>query len=220
MERWIQRAAGILATLPLVAAALYFAGNASTAAFLNALGLSASQFPSSFEDLVLGGFLVMLVRGIWPAIYIIAALAIASALATVSAFALRRRRTRGSASLDDALKDEHSAASGDARADRLESLSGRLQNTVIIAVTGLLIVVTLLVLPNAAGRAAADQFKKQAATGERPSSDIFIKGMSESRSGVLAACSDSQCAYWIDEHAEIFNLSDLERVVTRPPRAK
>ncbi len=215
MDRWIQRAVGAVALLPLIGCGLFLAGHTHSSAFLTALGLSAAQFSSSFEGLALGGFLILLVRGVWPLLYLIGTAVVIYALVMIASFVLRKRDIRRQIDLDHALKE--SPANTSTRADRLESFASDLHTMAIVALVALAIVVTLLTLPAEAGRASADQFKRDAAAGARSISEIFFKGASEPRAGVLAACNDSQCAYWIEDHAEIFNLTDLDRVVTRPP---
>jgi hypothetical protein len=216
MERWLQRAASMVTILPLIAAGLYLAGSAYVDAFLASLGLSSAQFSSSFEGLVLGGFLVMFVSGIWPVLYLIVAIGVVAVVATITAFLLRKRDVQRAFDLDRALRTASSLAGGDTHADRLDSLAERLLNTAIISMGTLLIVTTLILLPAKAGHAAADRFKANAANGASVLADVFIKGAPGPRAGVLAACNESQCAYWFQDHSEIFNLVDFAHVVTRP----
>lgn len=218
MDRWIQRTVGAVALLPLIGCGLFLAGHAQSSAFLTALGLSSAQFSSSFEGLALGGFVILLVRGVSPVLYLICTVVFISLLVMLASVVLRKRDIRRQIDLDRALKE--SSPSTSTRADRLERVADDLYTMAVVAIAALLVVITLLTLPEKAGRASADQFKRDAAAGARSTSEIFVKGASESRIGVLSACNDSQCAYWFEDHAEIFNQADLDRVVTRPASRK
>lgn len=217
MEQLKASLASVVAGIPVVVAALFLAGSTSSGAFVRDLGLSGAQFPSSFEWTVLGGFTTLFVFGFVPALYFLGAISVASLIVVLTVQTIRARSamrlSKARSQVQPSTRQKHQSATLDA----LERFFDRAGDGAAIGVALIVAVIVLILASRKAGQTAADEFKKKAASGEAVVSQVHLKPPSgDIVSGVLAACSDTQCAYWFRDHSVIINMNDVDRVVVRP----
>lgn len=207
----------VITVLPICIATLFLAGSASSSAFLLGLGLSSAQFSSSFEELVLGGFTELLAFGIRPLLYFLTGLSVVGVSAFVVIRVIRALRLKRVRKVRQKAEVSTSVAENTAYLDKFESLSDQLVNCAVVMVGLVFSVVALILVSDQAGRSAADRFKEKARSGKTVVSDVYFKSpVTVPLRGVLAGCNDSQCAYWLHDHSVIVNMSDVDRVESRP----
>lgn len=96
------------------------------------------------------------------------------------------------------------------------SLSERTLNVGMVLLVVIVFVVAILLLAARGGTAAAQRFKKRVADHRQPQVTLTLKEPRDQYTGALIACNAIQCAYWIENHSEIFNLSDVARFRAEP----
>lgn len=217
MEQLKASLASVVAGIPVVVAALFLAGSTSSGAFVRALGLSPAQFPSSFEWTVLGGFATLFVSGLMPALYFLGAISVASLIVFLTVQTIRIRSARRLRKATSQVSPPRLPGNQSPTLDALERLSDRALDAAAIGVALIAAVVVLILAAGKAGQTAASEFKKKAISGEAIVSQVYLKlPAGDIVRGVLAACNGTQCAYWVQDHSVIINMSDMDRVETRP----
>lgn len=217
MEHLKASLASVVAGIPVVVAALFLTGSTSSGAFVRALGLSPAQFPSSFEWTVLGGFTTLFVSGFVPALYFLGAISVASLIVFLTVQTIRLRSARRLRKAKFQMRPPTLPGHQSPTLDALERFSDRARDAAAIGVALIAAVAVLILAAGKAGQIVATEFKKKAMSGEAVVSEVHLKLPADDIvRGVLVACNGTQCAYWLQDHSVIVNMSDVARVEVRP----
>jgi len=200
--------------ITLIAVILYTLGLNFYQGFLSVFGLEESMFPLTLDQTMFTGYISMVHMGVKPFLWLLTATE-GALLVAYSVDSLLKRLPKEKASDEDVSKIETECGRGSTFVVGAERLF-------IYAIVVLLVFIGAILFSftsTKAGVAAGKKYNEKIKRGGVASSAIFMKKSGKVFKGYNIISSPQQYAVMIDDAPTIFNMSNIEKILSNQDAA-